>query len=90
MQKRTTTIGNNHKKGTNRKLVSFQVLSDSAHQAELERYEDHVKLENNYPYHGAHGHLSYDLHDKKWIPQLELITSQIVTKGTEATKKFFF
>ena len=51
-------------KGTNQKLVSFQVFPDFAHQAEFERYQYHIKLENKYPFHGAHGQLTYDLHDK--------------------------
>ena len=29
-------------KGTNRKLVTFQVFTDSAHQAELEKYQSHL------------------------------------------------
>ena len=39
-------------------MVNFQVLADSVHQAELERY------------HGAHGRLTYDIHDKRWIPHI--------------------
>ena len=30
----------------NRKLVKFQVFSDSAHQAELERYQGYMKLDD--------------------------------------------
>ena len=47
-------------KGTNRKLVNFQIFPDSAHQAELERYQGHIKLDDNFPFHGAHGRLNYD------------------------------
>ena len=51
-------------KGTNQKLVKFQVFPDSARQAELERYQGHIKLDVKYPFHGAHGRLTYKLHDK--------------------------
>ena len=40
-------------KNTDRKLVNFQVFSDSVHQAELERYQGHIKLDEKYPYNGA-------------------------------------
>ena len=39
-------------KNTDRKLVNFQVFSDSVHQAELERYQGHIKLDEKYPYNG--------------------------------------
>ena len=57
-------------KGTNRKLVNFQVFPDSAHQAELEKHQGHIRLDTKFPFHGAHGKLTYDLHDKKWIPHI--------------------
>ena len=57
-------------KGTNRKIVNFQVFPDSAHQAELERYQGHIRLDTKYPFHGAHGRLTYDLHDRNWIPNI--------------------
>ena len=57
-------------KNTDRKLVNFQVFSDSVHQAELERYQGHIKLDEKYPYNGAHGRLTYDIHDKHWIPHI--------------------
>ena len=53
-------------KGTKRKLVNFQVFPNSAHQAELERYQGHIKLDDKYPFHGVYGELTYDLHDKNW------------------------
>ena len=56
--------------GTNRKLVSFHVFQDSAHQAELERYQGHIRLDRNFLFHGTHGRLRYDLHDKHWIPHI--------------------
>ena len=59
-------------KGTNRKLVNFQVFSDSAHQAELERYQGHKKIDDKFPFHGALGKLTYDLHDKNWIPHVRI------------------
>ena len=40
-------------KNTDRKLVYFQVFSDSVHQAELERYQGYIKLDEKYPYNGA-------------------------------------
>ena len=48
-------------KNTDRKIVNFQVFADSVHQAELERYQGHVKLDKKYPYNGAHGRLTYDI-----------------------------
>ena len=48
----------------------FQVFADSVHQAELERYQGHIKLDEKYPYNGAHGRLTYDIHDKHWIPHI--------------------
>ena len=42
-------------KNIDRKIVYFQVLADSVHQAELERYQGHIKLDEIYPYNGAHG-----------------------------------
>ena len=41
-------------KNTDRKLVNFQVFADSVHQAELERYQGHIKLDEKYQYNGAH------------------------------------
>ena len=56
--------------GPNRKLVNFQVFPDSAHQAELEKYQGHIRLDRNFPFRGTHGRLTYDLHDKQWIPHI--------------------
>ena len=55
-------------------MVIFQVFSDSAHQAELERYQGHINLDNKYQFHGAHGQLTYDLYDKNWILYIEINT----------------
>ena len=57
-------------KNTDRKIVNFQVFADSVHQAELERYHGHVKSDEQYPSNGAHGRLTYDMHDKHWIPHI--------------------
>ena len=57
-------------KNTDRKLVNFQVFADSVHQAELERYQGNIRLDEKYPYNGAHGRLTYDIHDKHWIPHI--------------------
>ena len=48
----------------NRKLVNFQVFPDLAHQAELEKHQGHIRIDRNFPLHGTHGRLTYDLHDK--------------------------
>ena len=42
-------------KGTTRKLLNFQVFADSSNQAELDRYQGHIRLDDKFPYHGAHG-----------------------------------
>ena len=57
-------------KNTDRKIVNLQVLADFVHQAELERYQGLVQLDEKYPYNGAHGSLTYDIHDKHWIPHI--------------------
>ena len=44
-------------KNSNRKIVSFQVFTDSVHQAELEIYQVHIKLDERYPYNGTHGRI---------------------------------
>ena len=41
-------------RNTDRKIVNFQVFADSVHQAQLERYQGHIKLDEKYPYKGAH------------------------------------
>ena len=55
-------------KHSDRKIVNFQVFADSVHQAE--RYQGHFKLDKKYPYNGAHGRLTYDIHDKHWITHI--------------------
>ena len=39
--------------------------NQTAHQAELERLQCHIKLDYQYPYHGAHGRFTYNSHVKK-------------------------
>ena len=56
-------------KGKTRKLVTFQVFPDPAHQVELERYQGHIKLDDKFPFHGAHGKLTYGFHDTHWNKQ---------------------
>ena len=51
----------------NRKLVKFQVFPDSAHPAKFEQHQSHLQLDDKFPYHGAHGSLSYGIHDNNWI-----------------------
>ena len=70
-------------------MVNFQFFPDSAHQAELERYQGHTKLDDKYPYHGAHGRLTYDSHDKTGYHTSESIIPRTVklTQKTKTTKK---
>ena len=35
-------------------MVTFQVFLDSAHQAQVERHQGHIKLDDKFPNHGAH------------------------------------
>ena len=62
-------------KGKNKKIVGFQVFLNSAHQAELEKYQGLIRLDNKLPFQGAHGRLTYDLHDKNWIRHVGIINS---------------
>ena len=80
-------------KGKNRKLVSFQVFPDSEHQAELEKYQGHIRLDNKFLFHGAHGRLTYDLHDENWIPHIGIKTpsnSKADTKNKGYQELMFF
>ena len=74
-------------KGTNKKLVNIQVFPDPAHQAELERYLGHIKLNDKFPFHGAHGRLSYDLHDQNWIPHIG-IKKPLICKAATKNKGY--
>ena len=56
--------------GLNRKLVNFQVFPGLAHQAETEKHQGHIRLDRNFPFHGTHGRLTYDLHDEHWITHI--------------------
>ena len=51
----------------NRKIVNF---TDTVHQAEIERYQGHIELAERYLDNGAHGRLTYDIHDNHWIPHI--------------------
>ena len=51
-------------------MVKFKVFPDSSHQAKLESYQGHIKLDDKFPFDGAHGRLTYDLQDKIWIPHI--------------------
>ena len=53
--KRSKVINN---KENNQNLVNFQTFLDSAHHDE------------NFPYQGVHEKLTYDVHDKNWIPHI--------------------
>ena len=57
-------------KHSERQIVHFHVFSDSVHQAELERYQGHIKLDKKYPFNGAHRRLTYDTKDKHWISHI--------------------
>ena len=58
--------------GANRKLTTFQVFPDVAHQAELEKHQDHIRLDTKFPFYGANGRLTFDLHYKNWIPHIRI------------------
>ena len=70
-------------KNSNRQLINFQVFTDSAYQAELERYQGHIKLDKKYPYNGAHGRLIYDLYEKHWIPHIGINNPSNCKAGTK-------
>ena len=73
--------------GTNRKLVNFHVFPDLADQAELEKHQGHIR-----PFHGTHRRLTYDLHDKHWIPHIGINDPSICKADTKSKdiKKYCF
>ena len=73
--------------GMNRKLVNFQVFPDLAHQAEPEKHQGHNRLDRNFPFHGIHGRLTYDLHDKHRIPHIGI--NKQIQKIKDIKKKCF-
>ena len=80
-------------KGTNRKLKSIQVFPDFVHQAKLEGYQGHIKWDNKYSFHCAHGQLAYDLLDKTLIPHIGKNTPSYCkedTKNKGYQEKMFF
>ena len=46
------------------------MFTDSAHQAEIEIYQRHIRIDENNLYNGAHGRLTSDIHGKHWIPHI--------------------
>ena len=67
-------------------MVKFQVFPESALQAELERYQSHIKLDDKFPFHGAQGRLPNDLHGKNWKPRIGInnpsnCKADIINKG---------
>ena len=74
-------------------MVNFKVFADSVHQAELERYQGHIKLDEKHPYNGARGRLTYDMHDKHWIPHIGIndpANCKADTKNKRYQEKMFF
>ena len=65
-------------KTENRKLKTFQVFLDSAHEVQVEHHQGHVQLDKKNPYHGAHGRLIFDSHHKKWILHIGIILVSII------------
>ena len=70
-------------KNSNRKIVNCQVFTDSVHQAELERYQGHIKLDDKFPFNEAHGRLTYVLHDNNWIAHIGTNNPSICTADTK-------
>ena len=80
-------------KKSNRKIVNFQVFADSVHQAEFERYQGHIKLDERYLYNGEHGRLTYGIHDKHWTPHIGInnpSNCKADTKDKGYQEKLFF
>ena len=72
---------------------NFQVFPDLAHQAELEKHQGHIRLDTKFPFYGAHGRLTHDLHDKNWIPHIGIINPsncKADTKNKGYQEKMFF
>ena len=71
----------------------MQVFPDSAHQAELEKHQGHIRQDTKFPFHGANGRLFYDLHDKNWIPHNGInnpSNCKVDTKYKGYQEKMFF
>ena len=47
-----------------------------------------IKLDDKYPFHNAHGRLTYDLHDKKWVPHIR-INNLSNCKADTKNKKYY-
>ena len=75
--------------GTNKNFVFPGV----AHQAELEKHQDTIRLDTKFPLYGAHGRLTYDLHDKNWKPHIGInnpSNCKVDTKNKGYYEKMFF
>ena len=57
-------------KGTNRKLVNFQVFQTQHIKPNLKKHQGHIRLDTKFPFHGAHGRLTYDLHAENSMPHI--------------------
>ena len=70
-------------------MVYFQVFPDFAHQAELEKYQGRIKLDNENRFHGAQGKFNHDIKDKNWMNTLQQTHLLIVeqTRNTKDIKK---
>ena len=69
-------------------MVNFPVFPDSVHQAEFQRYQGHIKLNDIYQFHDAHGRLTYNLYDKNWIPHIRINTPSNRKADTKKIKRY--
>ena len=83
MEKRTKKTQLYTKFSHKQKTCEISSFSDSAHQAELEKHQGHIRLDTKFPFHRTHGKLTYDLHDKNWIPNIGINN----TSNCKADKK---
>ena len=64
-------------------MINFQIIPGSAHQADFEQHQGHIKLDDKYPHHDAHGRLAYDLHNKNWISHIGINNPSNCTADTK-------
>ena len=57
-------------KNDDQKLVKFHNFPDSAHQVQLEQAQGYFQIDKKLPYHGAHGQLTDEIHNKNWKPHI--------------------
>ena len=50
--------------------MKFYLFSDSAYQTQLEQHQCHIKLDENFADQNAHGHLTYVIKNRNWIPHI--------------------